>query len=128
MSIKIYVAGPWDSRHLAKEAAEKFEAAGFEITHDWWNYDNISSDDLEKHERYANEDVQAVMRTDVLFLMNLQERGQETSGKAVETGIALVMRKRILAMGIRYTNIFQYMEEVEWVGSVEEAIDLIKRR
>lgn len=120
--VKIYLACPWDSRELAKEAAEKFEAAGFEITHDWWNYDNISTGDLEKHEEYANEDFRAVQNCDILFLMNLQERGKETSGKAVETGIALALHKRIIGMGIRYTNIFQYLKEVEWVESVDEAI------
>lgn len=126
MPTKIYVAGPWDSRLLAREAAEKFEGAGFEITHPWWENDNIPKDDLERHKECANNDAQAVYRADVLFLMNLQERGEETSGKAVETGIALAMKKRILAMGIRNTNIFHYMDEFEWVNSVEEAIKLIK--
>lgn len=120
--VKIYVAGPWDFRGEAKEAARKFEQAGFEITHDWWSYDDISKDDLEKHRKYAQEDMNAVIRADVLFLMNLQERGRETSGKAVETGIALALGKRILAMGIKYTNIFQYLNVVEWVTTTEEAI------
>lgn len=128
---RIYIGAPWDSRHLAKEAAEKLEAAGHEITHAWWKYDFGESGDISTHKACAIADIYGVTDADVLFLMNLQERGKETSGKAVEMGIALTLKRqgtpiRIFATGIKYTNIFQYLDEVEWVESVEEAIEKLK--
>ena len=121
--IKIYVAAPFDDRLKAKRVAKKFEKAGFEIIHDWWNYDqgSLSEDRLGYEKKCAEEDLNAVLNSDVLYLMNLQKRGEETSGKAVELGIALghnaVCPHKIVifAEGIRHTNVFQLLDQVVWV-------------
>jgi nucleoside 2-deoxyribosyltransferase len=127
MKLKVYVAAPWDFKDKAKRTAKKFEKAGLEIAHDWWNYDNPTQDE-EFSKKCAADDLHAVLNCDVLYLLNLQERGKETSGKAVELGIALghnhlcPHKIRIFAEGIRFTNVFQHLDQVEWVKNSSEAI------
>lgn len=126
---KVYVACPWHDRDLAKEAARKLEEAGHVISHNWWDYDNGDQVDSDYHKRCAKDDLNAVMESDVLFLMNLQERGKETSGKAVETGLALALNYihgpkfiKIFMQGVK-TNVFHCLDDFEYVSGVEEVIE-----
>lgn len=132
---KIYVAGPWDFRNKAKEVADKFEAAGHEITHKWWLHDAGVGGlaDTEYHRQCAINDVNGVLNADVFYLLNLQERGKETSGKAVELGLALAGQSffsldkwhniKIFIEGPYTTNVFQLLNGVQWVTNVEEVIE-----
>lgn len=131
--MKVYIAAPWDHRDEADIAAAKFEVEGHTITHKWWDFD-VPDLNRTRMQRCAEQDYNAVIAADVFFLMNLQERGKETSGKAVETGVALVCSRewgtprRLIAMGVRDTNVFQYLDDFTWVKSVEEAIGEIDSR
>lgn len=128
-ALRVYIAAPWNDRFYAKMVAEKFIAAGHTITHDWWNYD-VPDQDTKRLAECAEDDYDAVINADYFFLMNLQKRGEETSGKAVETGIALVCSRewghpKLIGMGEQGTNIFQYVDDFEWVDSVEDALGQI---
>ena len=129
---KVYVACPWHDRDLAKEAAKKLEKAGHTISHPWWDYDNCDHVGSDYHKQCAQDDLEAVMESDVLFLMNLQERGKETSGKAVETGLALAMNHihgkgfiKIFMQGPK-TNVFHCLDDFKYVNGVEEIIECLK--
>ena len=79
----------------------------------------------------AEKDFMGVGGADVFVLMNMQVRGSETSGKAVETGIALLANRAlgvplIYAIGERNTNIFHYLPEFEWRESIEEILNELK--
>jgi hypothetical protein len=128
--LKIYIAAPWEWRSQAKLEAEKFIAEGHEITHAWWD-NEIPDLEPEKMVEQALKDFMGVGTADIFVLMNMQPRGHETSGKAVETGIAILALRAqgfplIYAIGERYTNIFHYLPEVEWRESIEEILNELK--
>lgn len=118
----IYIAAPWSMKHLAKEAAQKFKAAGWGISSHWFNYEG---DGETVHPRLFQEealrDAEDVSNCDVFVLLNLQRRGEETSGKAVEMGIAIGCGIPVVVVG-GWTNVFHFLPDVVMVGTVEEAI------
>jgi hypothetical protein len=132
--MRVYIAAPWAERNWAAFVAGTLEAKGHTITHDWWNFDpgklGVQEDEAFLI-KCAEDDYNAVVAADVFLLLNTQARGCETSGKAVETGIALYGHRvqgrpsRLIATGQRYTNIFQHLEDIEWFNSTEEAIAAI---
>lgn len=131
MSMKVYIAGPWDERERARAIALLLEAKGHSITHDWWNHDGGVECTDEFLRVCAEDDFNAVKCADVFLLLNTQERGKETSGKAVETGVALYANRfsgqpsRLIITGHRMTNLFHLMPEFEHFCNVEDAIDAI---
>lgn len=131
MNRLIYVAAPWADRKLAKEVAETLEDRGYIITHDWWTYEGEAKNGMDPDDKFmegcALADMNAVDNCGIFILLNTQKRGEETSGKAVETGIALMDdTKRRILMGEK-TNVFHYLDYAwEYVSSVEELLELLK--
>lgn len=82
--MKIYIAAPWAHRDEARQRAAQAEAAGHEITHDWWDTE-VADDNEVELARCAYNDLMAVRRADVLIVLNLAQ----SEGKAVETGMAI---------------------------------------
>ena len=119
---RIYIAAPWDRRHEMPAIAWQFEEAGYEITHRWWEEDTDIPAELRK---CAENDWRAVRTADALVVINSQPRGQETSGKAVETGLAIAYGLPIFVVG-EITNIFHYLPQVRLVASVDEALELVE--
>lgn len=120
--MKIYLAAPWAERDLAREVAAKFEAAGHVITKQWW--DHCDNDDFAEQ---ATEDIWGVLNADVLVLLNTQKRGEETSGKAFETGVAWMAELPIILVG-EPSNVFHYLPAVKIVKTVEEALGTLDER
>jgi len=125
--IKIYIAAPWAEKAYAKEVSKDFRAAGFDVVSRWIDFhEGTSSDGLQldpvKLQREALNDIEDVMAADILVLLNLQARGTETSGKAVETGMALAMGKDVVMVG-GPTNVFHFLDTVRKVDSIEDAIE-----
>ena len=120
--MKIYVAAPWAEKDgAAKDARTLLQAAGHTVTSRWIDYKGAEHDP-EVLKQEAINDWEDVATANMLFLLNLQPRGSETSGKAVETGIALALGKRIVAVGEK-SNVFHYLPHVSWFGSVKEALE-----
>ena len=117
--LKIYLAAPWTDKIIAQNAAEKFREAGFEITSQWLTSED--TDDPEALKAHALRDISDLLSSNMLVLLNTQERGYETSGKAVETGIAIAWLKPIIVVGDP-TNVFHYLN-IPKVATVEEAIE-----
>lgn len=132
--MKVYIAAPWDERDRAREEAKKVEARGYTITHNWWDYD-VPDQNEDGLIECAENDIDAVWQADVFILLNTQERGKETSGKAVETGIALALRRlrkmygekplALYGVGIRGTNVFQLTYDWIWLNSVDAVLDAV---
>jgi hypothetical protein len=121
---KVYIAAPWADRKLAEWAAGEFEKAGHKITHDWWNHDGPQNDH-QFLQKCAIDDFMAVEDADALVLYNTQKRGEETSGKQVEFGLALAWGKQIYVIGERWTNVFHLMPDVVFAHSVEAILGQI---
>ena len=117
---RIYIAGPWDIREMMPAIARRFEDQGFEITKRWWEHD---TDDPNELRECAVADMRGVRTADVFVVINSQKRGEETSGKAVETGLALAYGIPIILVGER-SNIFHHLDEVAIVNTVETAAEV----
>ena len=130
MQPKIYVASPWVDKSIAHEAKIKLEAEGFVVT-SRWIVDHLDKPatqsglefDPEILIREATHDVEDIFKCDILILLNTQKRGEETSGKAVETGMAMAWLKPVIVVGER-SNVFHWLMPV--VSTLEEAIALIR--
>lgn len=136
---RIYIAAPWAQRDYAREVAAAFVDAGFQITEEWWNHKDVpatinSTEHLKQESdalstealraellSQAEKDFDGILTADLFVLLNTQPRGQETSGKAVETGIALMCCLPIVAVG-EPSNVFHVMDDFTWVTNIEEAI------
>lgn len=116
----IYIAAPWAKKELAGNVRDKVVAAGIEVTSRWIDFPGDSHDPMVLREEAYN-DWDDVLTADGFLLLNLQKRGEETSGKAVETGIALAVGKPVFMVGDR-SNIFQYCDEVTLCEDVDMAI------
>lgn len=121
--MKIYLAAPWEDKIIAQNAAEKFREAEFEITSQWLTSEE--TDDPDTLKAHALRDINDLLDSNMLVLLNTQERGYETSGKAVETGIAIAWLKPIIMVG-NPTNVFHYLN-IPKVDTVDEAIEEAKR-
>ena len=132
MTLKVYIAAPWAFKAQASTIKKQFEAQGFTVTSRWIDFhENKPADqtglayDKSVLVREAIHDVEDVSSSDVLVLFNTQKRGEETSGKAVETGIAIAKGIPIILVG-EMSNIFHHLPCVHRVGDSDEAIKHLK--
>ena len=126
--MKLYIAAPWARRKDAAYSAQVAVALGHTITHDWWNRE-CGDEDTAELARLADLDFSGVIDADVFIVLNVEK----SEGKAVEQGIALNQRRfnvqrrpRLIGVGPRGTNIFQYMPQWEWVETFNDALALLK--
>ena len=129
----VYIAAPWAEREYARTVRDQFEAAGIPVLARWLDWTPPEGEEPtgtngldysdETLRTEALNDLTDIVKTRIFVLLNTQKRGEETSGKAVEFGVALALAqiqpKGILVVGER-TNVFQYL--VEQVDTVEDAI------
>ena len=120
--MKLYLAAPWSMRFRMPAMAARFEAAGHTITATWWLAEETA--DVVALRQSAFRDAEAVQQAEALVLLNTQIRGRETSGKAVETGMALAWRKPVVLIGTP-SNIFHALPSVVVVASVEDALHVL---
>lgn len=130
-NIRIYVAAPWIDKELALVAKRTLESNGFVVTSRWIEQhlekpagQSGLDTDPEILKREAIHDVEDVYSCDLMILLNTQKRGEETSGKAVETGLALAWLKPVILVGAR-TNVFHWLD-MPIVATVEDAIAIIR--
>ena len=126
--MRIYIAAPWADRPRATAFAERLEARGHTITHKWWvDEEKETNYKLDKvyFRQCAIDDFVAIHTAERVVVLNTQKRGEETSGKAVETGIALALQIPVIVVG-EWTNVFHYFPGVRLVESEEEALEAIR--
>lgn len=125
--MKVYIATAWTNKDQAKEARTKLLEAGLEVNSRWLDVQGSvggMGSPLDKMVTEANHDWEDVVNADVFLLLNNQKRGEETSGKAVETGMALQSKKKVIMVG-EPSNIFHLLSEVTVCKSIEEAVGKI---
>ena len=129
MRVTCYVAAPWAERPLSAKAAEELEAAGFVVTSRWIDkhLPKTSESGLDFDPAIlkveATNDAEDVFNADIFILLNTQKRGEETSGKAVETGMAMAWGKPVILVGPE-TNIFHFLD-VQKVLDIQGAVGVI---
>lgn len=116
--MRLYLAAPWSQRDQARIMSQKLMEAGHIVTATWFNQE--PTDDPAMLREFALRDIEELFSANMLILINSQKRGEETSGKAVETGLAIATLKGIIIVGER-SNIFHYLN-MPIVDSIEEAL------
>jgi nucleoside 2-deoxyribosyltransferase len=106
--MRVYIAAPWVRRPEAIAFGDRLKALGIIVTSRWFTHEDVSVDGkgntgpVEALQQQAREDVQDVLRSHVLVVLNLQK----SEGKAVETGVAIANAIPVISVGKR-SNIFQ---------------------
>lgn len=119
--MRIYLAAPWTHRQELPTIATAVTQIGYTITHDWWNHD-MPDNNLFGLRQCAENDFTAVATADVFGLLNFEK----SEGKSVETGVALAYGKRMVGVGPRYSNIFHYLPQWEWVPDIPALLDKLQ--
>lgn len=125
--MRIYLAAPWIDREKMPELAAIFQEAGHEITHPWWHTPDIPEGDWANHEeltKQAQKDKRGVEEAQLVVVFNTAK----SEGKAVEQGIAIALRKIIIAVGKRgevSKNVFHYLPNYVWTETVNDALDVL---
>jgi nucleoside 2-deoxyribosyltransferase len=123
--MKVYVAAPWVCKDKARNVGRLLTAAGFEITEEWWDHPEVPGylkDATNPELRgQAINDIHGVVKADLFILLNLQV----SEGKAVETGMAILLGLPIILYGGK-SNLFHYCDEVYEVDSISQILALAK--
>ena len=126
--MRIYIAAPWIHREVAASWSFALEVEGHSISYKWWEHEGKGwEEDDEELARQAENDIAGVLSADLMLLMN----SLKSEGKAVEQGVAIVRGIPIIAVGVRRgesLNVFHFLPNYTWVGSLEEAIGEINKR
>lgn len=123
-----YLAARYSRREELVPHKEALEDAGWEVTSRWLlGNHQAQNDDLypgAAAERFALEDLDDLMRADVLIHFTEPPRQPSTSrgGRHVEHGYALAQGQRIIIVGPR-ENVFHCVGDTEQVDCFEEALD-----
>jgi nucleoside 2-deoxyribosyltransferase len=118
--VKIYLAAMYQWIDKMKTEREKYRAAGFEITADW-----IESDEVNQA-RSRNEnawlDLQGVREADTFVLYTLPVGTMFSSGgRMTELGYAIALNKRIILVGER-ENVFCHLDNIRVFSTTEDAV------
>lgn len=117
----IYLAAPWKDRELARRVRQQFLDAGIRVNSRWLDFegDEALAPDVVKRQEALN-DIEDVLDADTVVVLN----SSYSEGKAVETGMALLLCKGLVLIG-EPSNVFHYLNFPR-VASVEEAIAVVK--
>jgi nucleoside 2-deoxyribosyltransferase len=121
---RVYLAGPWVDRIIAKSIAGTLEKAGYTITHPWWNYEGEDQDKEtpESLAKFAQMDVDAVRTADAVVVYN----SAKSEGKAVEQGLAIAWNKPIIVItpwDRPSSNIFHNLSNYTHVTNLHAALE-----
>ena len=117
----IYLAAPWKDRDHAREVRGHFQAAGIVVNSRWLDFEgdeSLSPDEVKRQE--ALNDIEDVVSADTVVVLNTSY----SEGKAVETGMAILLMKGLILVG-QPSNVFHYLDFPK-VDTVEEAIAVVK--
>lgn len=123
----VYVAAPWVEKDLMPDIAEKVEDSGLEITHYWWDHEDIAEEDRLTDElcEQAELDMNGVKEADAVILIN----SAKSEGKAVEQGLALAYGKPIFAvgrLGEHSKNVFHYLPNYYWYDTLDDVLEALR--
>jgi nucleoside 2-deoxyribosyltransferase len=116
---RIYVAASWNDRTSVKAVMLRLEKLGYEIAEDWTPHE-----DKEKTLEYCELDIKGVETCDLFVLMN---SNRSTTGKFIETGMAIALGKPVISFGEKVTTVFKhrikrhfdtYLTSAEFISSV----------
>jgi hypothetical protein len=135
MSLRIYLAAPWQHKTEAKQVAQQFRDAGFDISSRWHDKHHEGADgdkDTALLAQEASDDLFDLLNSDGMVILQLVK----SEGKAFEQGFLIAasqytgLNNKLIVVSADGTrgNVFQYLEDVyDLVPTVEAAIDTAKK-
>lgn len=87
--MKIYLAGKWSEKHVAREKMNDLEKLGHTITHDWTSYESDPDNSLQD---MADHDVNGVMSADA-YIGTFDDPKYAYRGTFTELGVALTTKR-----------------------------------
>ena len=130
--IRFYVAAPFAWKYRARELAVQLADLGnYESVARWIVHHNVitknSLADMVLHGQYADQDVDDVLKCDLLILLE-EDINTLSHGREVEFGIAIASGATIWLVG-RRENIFHYLpyhysyDRIRHFNNVEEMLE-----
>lgn len=120
--MRIYIAAPYQLRHVAVEMRADLTSRGHVITSRWLmethDVDEKLSD--ERNAVLAHEDIQDIRAADTVLALNppgWESKG--TGGRHFEFGVALILGKSLILFGVR-SNAFHYLSEIRVIERLED--------
>jgi hypothetical protein len=112
--VKFYVASHFAEKELSKKLAAQITAAGHVCMSRWLTQENLTDpNDHELRQRFALEDAEDVLASDVLVFRNPKEsHGKGSGGRRVEFGIAACAGMPILIYGGPSEGVFDDLPNV----------------
>jgi nucleoside 2-deoxyribosyltransferase len=118
--MKIYLAAMYQWMDKMKIEREKYRAAGFEITADWIESDEVNQ--ARSHNENATLDLAGIDNADVFVLYTLPVGTMFSSGgRMTELGYAIALNKRIIIVGER-ENVFCHLDNIVEFSTTEDVI------
>ncbi|OYW77678.1 MAG: hypothetical protein B7Z37_03045 [Verrucomicrobia bacterium 12-59-8] len=113
-SVKIYFAGPWEYGPKLKDLRNQIQSIFpiIKITSTWLNIEtSVSSNNAMEAGQYAQQDLDDVLRADMLVLFN-PEGFEQSPGRNIEFGYALALGHALAIVG-RRCGVFQYLPQIQ---------------
>lgn len=127
----IYIAAKYEHRFILRELRDKLLSNGFHITSRWLDNEGLSINDghytLEEKQKFAQMDIDDLLRAQILLYYNpSEEKNSGSGGRAVEFGIALRHGMKIIICGAR-TNVFHWLYQINLIESLnfDEIVRLV---
>jgi nucleoside 2-deoxyribosyltransferase len=129
----IYLASRYSRRDELCGYRSQLQALGYEVTSRWLNglhhMPDHCPDDYQhaENQRFAREDLEDLKAADVVICFTEPSRlGPGRGGRHVEFGIALALRKTVIAVGHR-ENVFHFLPEVIFYETWQEVIEVAEK-
>lgn len=118
--MKVYLAARYQWIDKMKVEREKFLAAGFEITADWIESDEVNQ--ARSRSENARLDLYGIAQADVFVLYALPIGTMFSSGgRMTELGYAIALGKKVILVGER-ENVFCHLDNILAFNSTEDVI------
>lgn len=118
--MKVYLAAMYQWIDKMKVEREKFLAAGFEITADWIESDEVNQ--ARTRNENARLDLEGIENAEVFVLYTLPIGTMFSSGgRMTELGYAIAFNKRIIIVGER-ENVFCHLNDISEFSTTEDVI------
>lgn len=136
--MKIYLAGKWSEKDVARSRMTELEGLGHTITHDWTSYE---SDPNNSFQDMADHDVNGVMGADA-YVGTFDDPKYAYRGTFTEMGVALATKRtrpdfKIYAVCPAHftenkpyyaTNCFFHASGIEYVKSWDDMVSKLAKR
>jgi hypothetical protein len=123
--MRIYLAARYARYPEMQERRQELSAIGYTVVSRWIDGGHSEGTDADK-ERYAIEDIDDILASDVLITFTEGRSGRPSIGRHIEVGLALAYQKRLILVGYREC-VFHYLPQVEHYETWHHALVALRQ-